>query len=192
MLQTGGYLTVKIAEHYNYFRDYDPGIGRYVQSDPIGLRGSINTYGYVDGAPLIQFDELGLMGRGGSPNGGASPWCGPRPTAGCVRKPNLRPDGQPWGYGCGDEKSDWIVPDSYDGADFLPACRRHDTCYETCGANKGACDRGLYSDLVTACNRAGKFGGRCPLVARAYLGAMSTQASQDAFIAAQKKCKGCK
>ena len=62
-LASGGFL-------YNYFRDYNPKTGRYVESDPIGLAGGINTYSYVGGNPISRVDPLGLFtiigGVGGS------------------------------------------------------------------------------------------------------------------------------
>ncbi len=47
--------------HYNFFRDYDPQTGRYLEADPIGQGGGYNLYAYVVGNPLNLKDPLGLI-----------------------------------------------------------------------------------------------------------------------------------
>jgi hypothetical protein len=42
-------------------RDFDPAIGRYVESDPLGLKAGIDPYLYVSADPLGASDPLGLL-----------------------------------------------------------------------------------------------------------------------------------
>ncbi|TQV61456.1 MAG: RHS repeat protein, partial [Sulfurovum sp.] len=57
----GQYFDDETKTHYNINRDYNPQTGRYIQSDPIGFNGGVNSYGYVGGNPLGAVDEMGLV-----------------------------------------------------------------------------------------------------------------------------------
>jgi len=56
----GQYYDAESGTNYNLNRNYEPAVGRYQQSDPIGQAGGISTYGYVHSTPLNGVDPLGL------------------------------------------------------------------------------------------------------------------------------------
>ena len=63
----GQYFDQESNLHYNYHRSYSAAVGRYTQSDPIGLDGGWNRFGYVDSDPLGFTDPLGLVKIGQRP-----------------------------------------------------------------------------------------------------------------------------
>ena len=57
----GQYFDTETRLHYNYYRDYDPVVGRYAEADRVGLKGGINLYVYVRNRPINRIDLFGLM-----------------------------------------------------------------------------------------------------------------------------------
>ncbi len=91
----GQYFDRETGLFYNYHRNYAPDLDRYVEVDPIGIRGGINVYVYVLD-PLSQIDPLGLMGFGAGAN-----YAGQRTGTGNVVSGSTEQDwicSQPAGY----------------------------------------------------------------------------------------------
>jgi len=123
----GQYYDAEIGTHYNYHRDYNPAVGRYEQSDPIGSRGGISTYAYVEADPISGADPKGLARRDPRPRG---PGCGP-------------------GYGTGIPDNPFIV------LKFRQCCVDHDNCYDDCQnqPTKEQCDNTFCGCLIAECNK---------------------------------------
>lgn len=56
----GQYYDAETGLNYNYRRDYNPMIGRYLEADPIGLKGGLNLFAYANSSPINWVDPLGL------------------------------------------------------------------------------------------------------------------------------------
>ena len=58
----GQYWDEETGLHYNYYRYYDPNLGKYLRTDPLGIySGDVNLYLYVSGNPIVFNDPFGLV-----------------------------------------------------------------------------------------------------------------------------------
>jgi len=111
-------------------QDYDPATGKYIESDPIGIRDDLNTYAYAHGSPVSDIDPFGLGRATGLPEKQSGKTCG-----------------SGWNF--------TIVWEGYRGlVPFTEACRRHDRCYETCGMGRKRCDDQFWQDARSLCSNA--------------------------------------
>jgi len=164
----GQYADKETNLHYNYNRNYDPTLGRYEESDLIGLDDGVNTYAYVRGNPLALTDLLGLQSFRG----------GVRPLDGCGPNGQIREN---------------FVPDLI----FRKCCDGHDACYDDCvrKPSKASCDQNFCGCVRKAC-RTGRRGGPmfpgCLWLADRACDAVAGSIAQQQFDDARKNCKDCK
>jgi RHS repeat-associated protein len=171
----GQYFDAETGLHYNYFRDYDPSLGRYRESDPLGLLAGVNTYAYGDAKPLHLTDRLGL-------------------------EPGTLPQR---GYPLPDRKSICGADDGrkfqmdFAGWSFETPCRIHDNCYSICRKPRSTCDDEFLADAMRECSRIPAWiaiimrqGHSCQATATQYYWALRGF-GEPAYRTAQAKCKGC-
>jgi len=59
MRSSGQYFDGESGMHHNYLRDYDPDIGRYLQSNPVGIDAGLNLYEFSHSSPIMNTQSLG-------------------------------------------------------------------------------------------------------------------------------------
>lgn len=108
----GQYADAETGLFFNGFRDYAPSLGRYIESDPVGLAAGVNTYSYVQSAPTNQADPLGLMGvASGAYRSSSSPRA-------------IKPNTLAWYYGA---EAHFIVGAGVTSVTCTDECGRHQT-----------------------------------------------------------------
>jgi RHS repeat-associated protein len=123
----GQYFDSETGLHQNWHRDYNPEIGKYAQSDPIGLEGGLNGYTYTTGNPLIYIDPEGKQHFGGitPPYSFPNPCNGPLAAFDCRRHNPVEP--------CCDEKELLKCSDLFLGASCaIGALTRHPAAIVEC------------------------------------------------------------
>lgn len=118
-------------------RYYDPEIGRFTQKDPIGFRGGINLYGYVQQDPINWIDPYGLFsfkyyGNYGGPGWTAGKWTSWDDMTDLQKRRAVRP------------------------MDKQDACyKKHDICYGDCRSKckTSNCPEKCERDGFNSCDR---------------------------------------
>lgn len=136
----GQYFDKETSVHYNYFRDYDPAVGRYVESDPIGLDGGVNIYIYVANNLLKYIDPNGLAG--------VLPGPVPIPIPGPVNPPQSKPKpGDPLSPYT-EQPSSNFPPSAPPPPGPRPGCR---AMFESCMKGANACPTGVKQGVYGIC-----------------------------------------
>jgi RHS repeat-associated protein len=157
----GQYFDKETNFHYNYYRDYDPSIGRYVESDPIGLTGGLNTYVYAHAASLNYVDREGLISQG---------------QAGYLGGLGGKAAGQ-----LSEKLIEWLSQ---------PGAAGQDVAAQLCAAYRGGRPRDLYSDCTVGCiDRLGKIQGLGKISGGWLL--RCTESCEKYFVTCNKRAQSC-